>query len=422
MSKNRTSNEKYFSLLIWVLMLQSLRNINMAIYTIVLLITYVMLYIKYPVRNLILDKRITLWLILYLFMPIISLIFGISMVEFITAITRYLALVPLVFWGITHLEMFYNQTSKILRIFVLVTVLSALLMVYQLIFGRIELFLEVTERVGYSRYSSLLGSPTTYGGLAPLAYLALSNWNLFNRKWILVFQLFIVIGGILSLSKAFYVNFALCIALSIIFKSRSHNRISARMFIKLISGLVGMLVVVITFWSIVSNTIIGDYFNKMIYYTFKDQYNSVNVDLFTRLTELPRQAFQFHNLESIQYIFGIGFKGYSGVLGLPDYPMCHNDYFSLVLAQGVVFLIAMLLLYFSIILKCFRNKSVHAVFSMNVVFYILVNMFAGQWNYLTTFNMLFFMIIISNLKYSRRLVYEKSIHNYRLSIEGQKEY
>lgn len=400
MPRRISSNQKYFIFLIWVLMLQSLRNVNMLFYMGFLLIAYTMLYVKLPITIFKIDKRIVPWLMMYICLPILSIINGIELSEFFIAMTRYLALVPFVFWGIINIDIFHNLTDKILKIFVLVTIASAILMVYQLIFGKIAFFAEVTERVGYSRYSSLLGSPTSYGTLAPLTILILNTWKIFKKKWTLFFQLIIVVGGILSLSKAFFVNLALCIGLSIINNSSFGKKINAKTIKKIVGGILGLIVVAIVFLTIASKTVIGDYFSKMLNYSFNNQYNGVTADLIIRLTELPRKAFEYHTPNVIQLLFGIGFKGYSGVLGLANYPMCHNDYFSLILAQGILFFVILMVLYVQIIVKCVKNKTVHSIFSLNLIIYLMINMFAGQWNYLTTFSMVFFMITISELRNS----------------------
>lgn len=406
MAIHRISKYKYFIFLIWVLMLQALRNANMVMYMVTLLVAYMFLFSKFPIKRLTIDKKIVPWFLMYLFMPVISIVNGITVTELTTALIRYLALVPLVIWGVLNLNIFHDYTKDILRVFVLVTVLSAILMVYQLAFGKIQFFAEVTERVGYSRYSSLLGSPTSYGTLAPLALLVLNTWEIFDKKVKLPFQLLIILGGVLSLSKAFFVNIAICVGVSIINNPSFRKGLNLKLLLKITGGIIGVILLGLAFWSIASKTLIGDYFDKMINYSFNDKYNGVNTDLINRMTALPRAAFEYHNLSFLQYIFGIGFKGYSGVLGLSEYPMCHNDYFSLVLAQGLLFFFIIMLLYLQIIVKCIKIKNVHTIFSLNLVIYILINMVAGQWNYLTTFSMIFFLVALSDLHYEETRRYE----------------
>lgn len=395
MQKKKSTNV-YFLIVVTVLMLQALRNINLFIYAFCLLMSYVALYMNYPIRSIIYKKYLW-WFFLYSLLPVVSIINGIAVNEFFTAMIRYCALYPFVFWAITHLDIVKQEKKNILKIYVFVTTLAALLMIYQLFFGKLYFFEEVTERVGYARYSSLLGSPTSYGTLSPLAILSMFYFNLFEKNKKIIFSCIIFIGGAICLSKAFFVNFGICTMFIIynFLKMNGNSKLTSNKIIKVLVSIFLVLCIGFILFKLFSLTIFGDYLEKMFNYSFNNEYNGVNADLLDRLTDLPKKAFEYHKLETLQFLFGIGFIGYSGIMGLPMYPMCHNDYFSVILSQGIAFFIVFYGLYCMIMKKCIENKNLENRFLIAICVYELINMFAGQWNYLVTCNMIFLMILFT---------------------------
>ncbi len=367
-------------------------------YTLILLITYAMFFMKYKYGGAKLYKVNFIFLILYILFPIISLI-QMPLNDYITAMIRYCALLPIAIFGLIYPNYIQKNMYSILKIFCTIVFISSLLMIYQTFFGTIEIFGEVTERLGRSRYTSLLGSTTAYGTIAPVALLIINLFkDMYSKKEKSILQIFIIIGGIICLSKSFYVNILIIYGL-LFLDIKFERRINIK---KLITIIVSVCIGIITLVLLIKYTPIGNYFNDMINYTFNSKYNGVDEDLIDRLTVLPKHAFDFHKINLFNLLFGVGFKGYSGVLGLPNYPMCHNNYSDLILSQGIFFFCLIIFIYFKGIIINIRTKDSKGKFIFKLIAYILFNMLAGQWNYLTPIPMIFTLVIVSFINLKKR--------------------
>ena len=381
-----------------VLMLQVLRRANTIVYTAILLFSYLywILSIKNNIKNKI-NLMGIIFLLEYLMLPIISLITT-PLNEYVVAATRYFATLPYVFVCIIYPDIIYRNIKTILKIFCIVVLLSALLMIYQPIFGRIEIFDSVNERIGFERYGSLLGSTTTYGTVSLIAIIILYTLDLFNKFTQKMIEVLIIIGGFLCLSKSFFVNLFISYALVVIYKIKIGKKIDLnKIFYQILLFALFLIIIFI----IVEYSFVGDYLHGMIDYSFSNNSTGVESSFIDRLTTLPKKAFDFYDIPLYSFImYGVGFKGYGGTLGLSNYPMCHNNFFEIILAQGFLYFILIVSFYIKII----TNKkndiyeiSKYAWLSKILVIYFLINMTSGLWNNYTAFGAIFFCINFSIL-------------------------
>ena len=378
-------------MLVAVLQLQVFRRLSLVGYMGILLIAYVYWFKSVPFTSKIKSKKNGfLFLALYLFLPIFSL-FTMPPSEYMTAIIRYGALMPFIVISFLYSEIIYDNVKDLIKIYILVVVASGVLMIYQVPFGRISFFADDTAgRLGYERYGSLMGSTTTYGTASLAAIIGLHNYKPFKAWLNIVCEVFIIIGGILCLSKAFFINIAIAYALMFIFGNKN-RKVNVK---KITDVLLTVVIIVGVLYLVIRNTFIGNYFRDMFRYTFLNDSLGINATLNNRLTTRPANTFAYHGLPYIYYlILGVGFKGYSGVLGLTQYPMCHNNYFDILLAQGLPAMLALLSIYIFAFLKLRRSKDTNSCFVKELVPFILINMAAGQWMYLTVSASLFLCII-----------------------------
>jgi O-antigen ligase len=84
------------------------------------------------------------------------------------------------------------------------------------------------------------------------------------------------------------------------------------------------------------------------------------------------------------FIFGIGLSSLSGTVGLPKFPMAHNNYFDLLFSGGIIHLVSYLILMIRIPLKVIINKLkgikiniVDRSYSM-IIILLLINMLIGE--------------------------------------------
>ena len=389
--KQNTHLRKSTCLLVAALQLQVFRRLSLIGYMGILLVAYAYWLKSVPFTSKIkIKKNGFLFLAVYLILPVFSLItspFG----EFITAFIRYGALMPFIVISFLYSDIIYDNIEDLIKIYILVVVASAILMVYQVPFGRIPFFADDTAgRLGYERYGSLMGSTTTYGTASLAAVMGLRNYKPFKAWFNIVCEAFIIIGGILCLSKAFFINIAIAYALVFIFGNKNKH-----ITIKKIAEIILTIAIIVSIlYLVIQKTFIGNYFRDMFRYTFLNESLGINATLSNRLTTRPAATFAYHGLPYVYYlILGVGFKGYSGVLGLTKYPMCHNNYFDILLAQGLPALLALLSIYIFTFIKLRNYRDTNSCFVKELVPYILINMAAGQWMYLTVSASLFLCII-----------------------------
>ena len=374
-------------------MLQVFRRLSLIGYIAVLALAYIVFVIAiYAHRRSTPPNIIKFFLFYYLALPIFSL-FTHTSEEFVTAIIRYGALMPFYYLALTHSDYIYENIENMLKTYTLVIFASAILMFYQVVFGRISFFVEVAGRLDYERYGSLLGSTTTYGTAALIAIFVLHDYELFSRKWKIIIEVSIIVGGILCLSKSFFINVVLAYGLIFVFKDRNGISIDMRKaFRNMIYLLIGLFILIILY----KYTFVGEYFDGMLKYTTSGGTLGTEADLLERLTTRPINTFKYYNLPLLYYLlYGVGFKGYSGVLGLTQYPMCHNNYAELILTQGAPFLILIITFYISAFITAKKEKNNHSSFVNQCIPYMAINMIAGQWSYITVCESVITIIIMT---------------------------
>jgi len=391
--ETRINNHERLStcIVVLVLQLQVFRRLSMAGYMVILLLAYL-----YWFSSIGITKRFKtnvvgfLFLISYLGLPIIS-IFNTDISDYFTALMRYCALMPFYFIAFTHSRLIYKYRVDLMRIYCIVVFFASVLTFYQILFGRISFFVDIENgRIGYERYGSLLGSVTTYGTASLSAIFCLHSFKLFTKKWSVLLEVVIVLGGIVCLSKAFYINAMIAYFLIFLFNGKKNRSIGD--VVKAI-GIIGVGIVAV--WIAINYTFIGDYFHGMMDYTFASNRYGTESALADRLYKLPSEAFEYHNMPFFYYLLcGVGFKGYGGVLGI-RFPQCHNNYADILLAQGLLGLVSLVLVYLSSFTKLLREKTEEASFIKQIVIYALINMMAGQWMYLAVTTSLFLCIIFS---------------------------
>lgn len=246
-----------------------------------------------------------------------------------------------------------GQSIFIWKVLVFFVAIAALTIPYQMIYGSIAWFAEPGERAGVIRYSSLVGSLTSFGGVVGAAFVA--SFILFKHSTKFLFAIIFVICSVLSLQKASIG--ALLIALALLYWL-GYFRFSW----SLILGF--LLVVLFVFTVFAEDESIRD--SSLLFLKgvvgFEDDSAATDVTLVQsmvdRFTELPRESLEFFGFNSI--LLGVGVFGASGGLGYPDYPMMHNLIGEILIMLGIPFsvvIIIFLLRYVKISLSICRNSA-----------------------------------------------------------------
>lgn len=378
-----------------VLQLQVMRRLSNLGYIIVLGLAYLYWFVSIGFYKVVKIKRSGIvFLVYYLLIPVFSL-FNCSAEEFFTAIIRYGALVPYLVIGITRSNLFSKYFFDLIKCSVYITIVSALLMIYQVPFGRIDFFVEANSRAGFERYGSLLGSTTTYGSAAMSAVMMIHDFDIFKNWKKTAAEIILIIGGVLCLSKSFFINMIIGYVLLIIFhKRRGKKRIQIN---KILTSFLLVVSVIAILFMIIRYTFVGKYYYSMMKYTF-DNNSRLEGDLLGRLTTKPLEAFEYYNIPYIFYVFlGIGFKGFSGKFGLSQYPMCHNGLYELVLTEGLIATLAFVTIFLDAFIKNLRSNNSKALYVKHQIPYKFANMLVGGGGFITVSSCLGFCLIYSVL-------------------------
>ena len=318
----------------------------------------------------------TLFLVFSLWVSYWSFIFDPN-VSFALTLSRlfFVTLIPLI---LIMVELKDKDFETALKLFVLVVVVGSLSYFYQYFFGAISWFNNVGEpRGGLVRFSSSLGSLTTYGvavGIALYATYAVS----FNKKTKFIIFIILLLGALLSMQKAALLNAV--IAFIFIF-------ISFKYKVNLILYILLFLLVLIVFSFLYQNSFLSEYLQAFVLNTLGvnlfDNINLVKTEqispdlLFERFTGL-------HFLEIIEkhgalllFISGIGATGAGGAMGV-DSLQAHNSFWDLYFMGGFFYLFTFLLFYFFIQFTLYKiNSNISKVFFiLNFIF--LLNAFSAS--------------------------------------------
>lgn len=380
-----TRTQRAFYITALILMLQVTRNINAIIYVAFLFISYGWLYI-----SLILDTKTgielpsnmfkiskLLFIITILWVPIISLGNSDS-TEFINSIARYLVTLPYLI--ALYIYKGFNDIfiKKFIRLFVYFIAISALSIPFQMVVGPLPFLEEPYMRAGVMRYASIAGSLNALGTLAGFAIvlIIMSEDEYFKSKERIILFLVIVLGALLSMQKAAVLNIIISIGLYLM--SKREKKFGKGLFV------FSIISILFLFYPLMEKFNIVNIISNIVSYTVVGN-NELNLwtDLVSRIWDLPSNVVKYHNMDMADWIMGIGFPALSGILGNPELPMAHNNYFDLIFSGGILHLISFVYLLIRIWILTFKrninnkNKNYREVSYASVILLIIANMFNG---------------------------------------------
>ena len=196
-------------------------------------------------------------------------------------------------------------------------------------------FAESSIRAGEVRYSTLLGSLTIVGVAGGLG-LMLAVLLPFRIEVRVLLVGASIVGLLTSLQKAALLNLGIAIMLTLVAqRSRDYRawlKTGAAVFAALGAlawiGLQSPKVApYINYFRLV---ILGNGGGTQVLYDY-----SIHTSVLDRLIEYPLRMIQAYGWGSS--MIGVGLKGMSGVVGLPQYPMAHNQIFDLIFAGGALY-------------------------------------------------------------------------------------
>lgn len=388
--------ELWLLVVIIVLLFQITRNINLMIYTGILLFAYIGLYTTYiyesiKTRGNILFK-VDMGELIFIFgsisIPIISLLY-LPINEYFIALPRYLVTFPFIIFSLFYYNWNAKIIEKIYKSYVYFIMLSSLSIFYQVLFGPIYFFAEPSRREGLVRYASLAGSLTALGtlGAYALAILLFDKRSFFKRQNIIL-QIIIILGMGMSLQKAAIANILVVYGIKFLLKTK--RKISK--IILLILSLIIILTILNTFYN---NNVIYIYLRKIILYTFNsNSQTGTNQDVLDRILKYPKVVLIYNSIKLKDLFLGIGFKALSGTMGLSNYPMAHNNFVDVFLLGGIFFWFNYLIL---LIRNFFKNNN---LLEKVLCFLFLLNMLIGAATlYQPVSCVIMIVVIISYKKY-----------------------
>lgn len=407
--KNLSTIEKLLLITCIVLFFQVFRNVSLVFYIAILFLMYGLLYISFMLSSQSSLKKMEFsiceiaFLFSYINIPLISL-FYLSIADYMVALPRFLVTMPFIIF--TFLYKDYTETfiRYLLKTFCYFMALSALTIPLQSLTGAISFFAASSTREGLERFASLAGSSTalgTLGGVA-LAVIIFSEDKIFKKKEKIILMVSIVVGMIMSMQKAALINILICI-IGYIFLA-NHINITKRIII--------VIIIIISVASLISiNPVTSEYFEKNFSYTFEND-SSVGTkdDFLSRQTVLPILVVKKNGMIFRDFIFGIGFRALSGTMGLPSYPMAHNNYFSLLFSGGIIHLISFLFLISQILIHILTNlKNSNALGKVYLFIAILfmINMFIGAAEFYQPIMTVIIFVCINSFSKFKNQFFEK---------------
>jgi hypothetical protein len=399
---NKKEQAIYFTVL--VLLFHITRNISTPMYIGVLFLSYAWLYHTYIYGNMTIKYNLNikfrpvalLFILSLIWLPFISLL-NMNMSDYLASLPRYLVTLPFIFFCFLYQQYRYELAKHILRLFCIVMTIAGLSIPFQIMFGRIYFLAETQMREGYERYASLAGSLTALGSLGgiSLAILLFTNNELFSKKQKIMLVVTTVLCMLMTLQKAAVVNIIICLVFyTFLYGSSS--------FIKKSFSLLGMGLFTIAIFYSLLDTEFGKYIDSIVNYTFADTSVGVKGDFIIRMWDLPSRLVYYHDLNWLDFIFGIGFPALAGTLGNSQFPMAHNNYFDLIFSGGIIHLVSFLILLIQIPFKVMKKKvkgirinNIDRSYSI-VIILILINMMIGAPSfYQPIYAVIIFFIIFS---------------------------
>lgn len=367
------NTEKWLLLVIIILMFQVTRNLNLVVYAISLFIGYLGLYVAYFYES-IKEKRSiyirlnlskSIFLFFSILTPFISILY-LPTDEYLVALPRYLVTYPFIVFMLLYTQWNENLQNKIYKVYVYFIVLASLSMPYQVFFGKILFLADSSYREGLVRYSSLAGSLTALGTLGGYALaILLFNPNIVSKFQNLLFQIIIILGMGMSLQKAALMNILIVYFIYFLLKSKIK-------LILIILLLITISTPIIFLNKNLENSIMYIYINKIVTYAFNSKSSAgTSQDLVDRIIKYPKEIIIYNKIKFKDLFLGIGFKALSGTMGLPKYPMAHNNYIDIFLSSGIIYACNYL---FILINNFYKEKE---QLKRIIILLILINMLIG---------------------------------------------
>lgn len=342
-----------------------------------------------------LEKK-TIFLISLVFVyPIFALAPGIlagkylSFEEIIIGATRTIFSLPMVL-VILSTSSEVKSIRKLVFTTAFFTLIAALTIPYQFIFGPISWFVEITVRAGLDRFGSLFGSLTSLGGVVGYGLLAavVSIGSTLGAALVISG---IVLGGILSLQKAAIAN--LILAILYLPYTQKISKINLLTSIPIIS------VVFVCFSSFFWHEIFA-FINSIKLTTESEKISdgySFEEDIWVRIIDLPLVAIEFQGARNL--LWGVGPIGASGAFGYQDIPMSHNGVIDLFLVGGVLYFFIFIYFIFFVINNSIANAP-HIIdkkfikFGAFCLFITLVNVVFSGLNFFSPSGAMFFALSV----------------------------
>lgn len=221
-----------------------------------------------------------------------------------------------------------QQLHRISQIYLVVVLMGAFSMFYQVLFGPVSWFAEPSARAGVTRYASLLGSLTIFGTAAPFGLLCLAR---FVRPAVLFAAgtAFLVLAAMLSLQKAAVMGFLIALPFVFLLTSARAKATTAALL---------AMAIVLAVW--LTPPDYARYLEAGVSYFFRPSYNTDDVSIIQSITDrvvaLPAELVTTYGPQAL--LLGIGLRGGGGVFGFDDLPMAHNGIIDYLAIGGVVFL------------------------------------------------------------------------------------
>lgn len=244
----------------------------------------------------------------------------------IIGLARYFFCFALVvlFAGAWFTEAAFQTVQKVLIAF---SVLCALSILYQCVWGPISWFVDTGERAGAVRYSSLAGSLTIYGSIVgPALFLVLRRPA---TATMLGAQILLLAGAFFSYQKAALLSSALAYTCAYLLKRRKLRLKSAAVAVALGAVLVTLLFVLMN-----SNTSIQLFVKGAFGLLEAEEMSDVTIaqSIYDRTVDLPMTCVQFFSDSNLW--LGVGVFGAGGATGYDDIPMPHNLVVEILLIHG----------------------------------------------------------------------------------------
>ena len=335
-TKPAFSNTTKFALVFWIVNLAALRNFSeflyLPIYAVTVLIVGAQFYRCDKVRRL--DdcgRNFMVWVLLSSVGFVVSLVI-ISPTGASTGFIRFLFASP-VFMALVLYTESMDEFRRHLTTAVVYFMVASMTLPLQFLTGPISWFATASERGGFERYSSLVGSLTSMG-IVVGSYLIFLSAAKGAWRWLLL--PLIVFPSLVSLSKSAIVNLVIALIVILYLNRRSLSKLVGIGFVVMILGILSFS----QFDSVngrVTSTLQSFGFQVGPRVTNYDV--SVDASIRDRLTVLPKQNFeQLGDLKSpLVYAVGGGY-GMASTALVPDAdsiaPMAHNQYAELITVFG----------------------------------------------------------------------------------------